>query len=129
MEEFVRVLKPGGQLVVTVPTSSTYQEAESTFYYSGFERRYDTTALRQRLERRGLRLIDELHMVSPAEEFTSQVRDQFAETLLERHPAEVWYKNGWHEQYPDVSILLTLALIRLSRDPDGTFGAMLTYEK
>ncbi len=129
MAEFERVLRPGGRVVVTVPASPSYQEAESTFYYAGFERRYDAAALRDRLHRTGLKLIDELHMVSPPEEFSKLVRDQFAEVFHGEHPAEVWYKSGWHDQYPDVSIMMTLALIRLSRSSDGSFGAMLTFEK
>jgi len=129
MAEFARVLRPGGRVVVTVPTSPTYRESDSTFYYYGFERRYDSAALRSRLDYRGLKLIDELHMVSPPEEFANLVREQFAEVLQGQHIGEVWYKNGWHEQYPDVSIVLTQALIRLSPNPEGSFGAMLTYEK
>jgi SAM-dependent methyltransferase len=129
MREFARVLRPGGRVVVTVPTSPVYQEADSTFYYYGFERRYDVAALRQRLDGAGLELVDELHMVSPPEEFADLIREQFADVLEGKHIGEVWYKNGWHEQYPDISILLTFALIRLSHDPDGTFGAMLTYER
>lgn len=129
MAEFQRVLRPGGRVVVTVPTSPTYRESDSTYYYYGFERRYDFAALRSRLDYVGLQLIDELHMVSPPEEFNNMVREQFAETLQGRPVAEAWYKNGWHEQYPDVSILLTLALIRLSPNFDGSFGGMLTYEK
>jgi SAM-dependent methyltransferase len=129
MKEFARVLRPGGRIVVTVPTSPVYQEADSTFYYYGFERRYDVAALRQRLDCGGLNLVDELHMVSPPEEFADVIRKQFADILDGKHIGEVWYKNGWHEQYPDISILLTIALIRLSHDPSGTFGAMLTYEK
>lgn len=129
MAEFERVLRPGGRIVVTVPTSAQYQENESTFYYAGFERRYDAPALRSRLYRTGLKLIDEQHMVSPPEEFSNLVRDQFADILQGENPAAVWYKNGWHDQYPDVSILLTLALIRLSPSSEGSFGAMLTFEK
>ena len=129
MVEFARVLRLGGKVVVTVPTSPQYQEAASTFYYYGFERRYDSAALRSRLDCEGLKLIDELHMVSPPEEFANLIREQFAEVLQGQHIGEVWYKNGWHEQYPDVSILLTCALIRLSPNFEGSFGAMLTYEK
>ena len=129
MAEFERVLRPGGRVVVTVPASPSYQEAESTFYYARFERRYDAAALRSRLHRKGLKLIDELHMVSPPEEFTDLVRDQFAEVFHGIHPTEVWYKNGWHDQYSDVSIVMTLALIRLSPSSEGSFGAMLTFEK
>ena len=129
MAEFKRVLRRGGRVVVTVPTSPTYQEAESTFYYAGFERRYDAAALRSRLHRAGLKLIDELHMVSPPEEFSNLVREQFAEVFHGVHPAEVWYKNGWHDQYSDMSIMMTLALIRLSPSSHGSFGAMLTFEK
>ena len=129
MAEFKRVLRRGGRLVLTVPTSPTYQEADSTFYYSGFERRYDAAALSQRLQRSGLKLIDEQHMVSPPEEFSNLFHEQFAEILRGEHPAELWYRSGWHEQYADVSIMLTLALIRLSPNFPGSFGAMLTYEK
>lgn len=129
MAEFKRVLRPGGRVVVTVPTSPTYQEADSTFYYSGFERRYDAHALARRLHQTGLELIDEQHMVSPPEEFSNLFREQFAEIFHGVHPAEAWYKNGWHEQYPDVSIMMTLALIRLSPSSNGSFGAMLTFEK
>ena len=129
MAEFERALRPGGRVVVTVPTSPTYQETESTYYYAGFERRYDPAALRRRLCRTGMKLIDELHMVSPPEEFSELFRDQFAEVFHGVHPAEVWYKNGWHDQYSDVSILMTLALIRLSPSSNGSFGAMLTFEK
>ena len=49
MAEFARVLRPGGRLVVTVPTAANYIENESTFYYAGFERRYDAAALQTRL--------------------------------------------------------------------------------
>lgn len=129
MAEFVRVLRPGGRVVVTVPTSPQYVEAESTFYYYGFERRYDAPALRSRLHRSGLTLIDEQHMVSPPDEFNALVREQFADVFHGEHPAEVWYKSGWHEEYSDVSIMLTLALIRLSASSEGSFGAMLTFEK
>ncbi len=51
MAEFARVLRPGGRVVVTVPTDATYIENEKTFYYAGFERRYDPAALRERLPR------------------------------------------------------------------------------
>jgi SAM-dependent methyltransferase len=35
MRESCRALKPGGRLVVTVPTSDHYVENPSTFYYAG----------------------------------------------------------------------------------------------
>lgn len=129
MGEFERVLRPGGRVVVTVPTSPEYTEAASTFYYHGFERRYDAAALRDRLHRPGLKLLDEQHMVSPPAEFVGLVKEQFAEILHGENPAVVWYKSGWHDQYPDVSIMLTLALIRMSPNFEGSFGAMLMFEK
>ena len=129
MTEFARVLRPGGRVVVTVPASSEYIENQSTFYYAGFERRYNATALQNRLHRPDLTLIDEMHMVFPPEEFTAELRQSFPDLFSGSNPAEVWYRNQWHEQYPDVSILMTLSMIRLSRDFSGSFGAMLTFEK
>ncbi len=68
-------------------------------------------------------------MVSPPDELNQLLREQFAEVFHGEQPAEVRYKSGWHEQYPDMSIMMTLALIRLSPNSDGSFGAMLTFEK
>jgi ubiquinone/menaquinone biosynthesis C-methylase UbiE len=65
MREFCRVLIPGGRLVVTVPTSDHYVENASTFYYAGFERRYDPDSLRNRLCSPGLNCIEQLHMCAP----------------------------------------------------------------
>ncbi|MFZ0312640.1 MAG: class I SAM-dependent methyltransferase [Candidatus Korobacteraceae bacterium] len=129
MAEFARVLRPGGRLVVTVPTADNYIENESTFYYAGFERRYDAAALQTRLGRPELKVIEQLYMVSPPPEFLSQFEEAFAETLQGARWSDVWYKNGWHDEYPDVSILLTLGLIRLSPHPSGSFGGCLAFEK
>jgi hypothetical protein len=73
--------------------------------------------------------MDELHMVSPPEEFVTQVREQLGEIFQGKNPIDSWYRNQWHDQYPNVSILLTLGMIRLSQKPAGSFGAMLTFEK
>jgi SAM-dependent methyltransferase len=129
MAEFVRVLRPGGRLVVTVPTAANYIENETTFYYAGFERRYDPAALQTRLFRPELKIIEQLYMVSPPPEFLRQFEEAFAETLQGASWSDVWYKNGWHDEYPDVSILLTLGLIRLSPEPSGSFGGCLAFEK
>jgi hypothetical protein len=114
---------------VTVPASSSYTENKSTFYYAGFERRYDPPALQDRLFRHDLELVDQLHMVSPPEEFIRHFNDSFRESFHGENWNEVWYKSGWHDQYPDVSILLTLGFVRLSTDPKGSFGACLAFEK
>ena len=129
MGEFARVLAPGGRLIVTVPASPSYGENESTSYYAGFERRYDPAALQSRLGREDLRLIDQLHMVSAPEEFIEQFNRSFDETFHGEPWDVAWYKNAWHDQYPDVSILLTLGFVRLSTDPNGSFGACLAFEK
>jgi SAM-dependent methyltransferase len=129
MAEFARVLRPGGRAVVTVPADSKFVENQSTFYYAGFERRYDSAAIQTRLFRPDLELVQQLYMVSPPEEFLQQFRGAFAETLQGSSWTDAWYKNDWHNQYPDVSILLTLGLIRLSPDPSGSFGACLAFEK
>ena len=129
MAEFARVLRPGGRVVVTVPTDATYIENQTTFYYQGFERRYDPAALRSRLFRPELKIVDQLYMVSPPPDFVQQFEESFAEALRGENWSNAWYKNGWHDQYPDVSILLTLGMIRLSPDPSGSFGACLAFEK
>ena len=129
MAEFARVLPSKGRLVVTVPASSGYMENDSTFYYAGFERRYDPPALQSRLYRHDLELVDQLFMVSPPDEFVHHFNDSFKETFHGEPWNEVWYKSGWHDQYPDVSILLTLGFVRLSNDPAGSFGACLAFEK
>jgi ubiquinone/menaquinone biosynthesis C-methylase UbiE len=129
MAEFARVLPSGGRLIVTVPASSTYMESESTFYYAGFERRYDPAALHSRLFRQDLKLVDQLYMVPAPPDFIRDFNDSFRESFHGESWNEVWYKSGWHDQYPDVSILLTLGFVRLSTDPNGSFGACLAFEK
>jgi ubiquinone/menaquinone biosynthesis C-methylase UbiE len=130
MAEFARVLRPGGRLVVTVPTDSTYIENESTFYYAGFERRYDPSAIERRLLRPDLKVVEQLYMVSPPEEFVRHLQESFKESLLPgENFANTWYKKGWHDQYPDVSILLSIGTIRLSPGPTGSFGGCLAFEK
>lgn len=129
MAEFERTLRPGGRLVVTVPTDLTYIENQSTSYYAGFERRYDPPALQSRLFRPKLRLIQQLYMISPPHEFVLQFQDSFKEFLQGENWSSVWYRNGWHDQYPDISILLSIGIIRLSSDPNGSFGACLAFEK
>ena len=127
--EFARVLRPGGRLVVTVPVSPVYGENSSTSYYYGFERRYDTAALQDRLGHPMLQLIDHLHLISPPEELVHLVREEGKEIFEGKNPIQAWYDNQWHDQYPDVSIVWTMGMIRLSRDAEGSFGAMLTFEK
>ncbi len=128
MAEFARVLRPGGRAVITIPFSAVYTENESTFYYSGFERRYDEATLQSRLFHPDLRLIDQLHM-TPPQDTLDLVMLQFGEIFEGKNWVEAWYQNQWHDKYPDVSIVLSLGVIRLSKDPAGSFGAMLTFEK
>lgn len=129
MAEFARVLPSGGRLIVTVPASPSYIENESTAYYAGFERRYDPAALQSRLFRPDLKLVDQLRMVPAPPEFIQQFDQSFDETFHGEPWNVAWYKNAWHDQYPDVSILLTLGFVRLSPDPNGSFGACLAFEK
>jgi len=44
----LRVLKPGGIIVVAVPFSPKYMEVQNASYYGGFERRYDSKNLEER---------------------------------------------------------------------------------
>jgi SAM-dependent methyltransferase len=129
MAEFARTLRSGGRLVVTVPADWKYVENKTTFYYAGFERRYDPPALQSRLFRPDLKLVEQLYMVPPPPEFLEQFHAAFEETLHGASWSDTWYKNGWHDQYPDVSILLSVGMIRLSPDPTGSFGACLAFEK
>ena len=129
MAEFARVMPPGGRLIVTVPASPTFTENESTAYYAGFERRYSPAALQSRLFRDDLRLVDQLHMVPAPPDFIAKFDESFQETFHGEPWNVAWYKNAWHDQYPDVSILLTLGFVRLSPDPSGSFGACLAFEK
>jgi SAM-dependent methyltransferase len=128
MREFCRVLRPGGLLIVTVPTSPSYTEQASTFYYSGFERRYDRAALRSRLFSDGLHLKEQLYLTSPVSPTSKLVFDQFQDVFDRQSPVDIWYKRGWHDAYPDVSILLTLGLIELSETRvEESFGACLAF--
>ncbi len=128
--EFLRVLRPGGRLVVTVPTSPSYVEQAQTFYYSGFERRYDVDSLRERLYVRGFALVDQLYLISPPAEIADRIWHEFGDVFDQQNPVDVWYKQGWHEQYADISILLSLGLIGLSASPvRDSFGACLAFVK
>jgi ubiquinone/menaquinone biosynthesis C-methylase UbiE len=128
MREFRRVLRPGGGLIVTVPTSPSHTEQAGTFYYSGFERRYDRATLQSRLFCDGLRLTEQLYLTSPVSATTKRVFDQFQDVFNGQNPAEVWYRRGWHDAYPDVSILLTLGMIELSETRvEESFGACLAF--
>jgi ubiquinone/menaquinone biosynthesis C-methylase UbiE len=130
MGEVTRVLRHHGKVVVTVPCSSEYIEQPKTFYYDGFERRYDTHSIKTRLLRPDLRMVDELYMCSPGEDFTRSLRDTFFEEIGGENFTDAWYKKGWYEKYSDISILLSLSLIRLAKNPDDSiFGACLTFEK
>jgi ubiquinone/menaquinone biosynthesis C-methylase UbiE len=130
IEEITRVLRQHGRIVVTVPCSRQYIEQQKTFYYDGFERRYDTNSIRARLMHPTLRLVDQLYMCSPDEDFTRSLKENFFEVTGGENFSDVWYKKGWHEKYSDISILLSLSLIRLVKDPDDSiFGACLTFEK
>ena len=130
MEEVTRVLRQYGKIVVTVPCSREYIEQPKTFYYDGFERRYDTNSIKTRLMHPSLRMIDELYMCSPDENLTRSLRETFFEEIGDENFTDVWYKKGWYAKYSDISILLSLSLIRLAKDPDDSiFSVCLTFEK
>ena len=86
MSEFARVLPSGGRLIVTVPTDVTYVENQSTWYYGGFERRYDPAALQSRHAHPDLKLVDQLYMVSPSQEFTRLFHNDFEDIFLSSNP-------------------------------------------
>ena len=130
MEGVTRVLRQYGKIVVTLPCSREYIEQPKTFYYDGFERRYDTNSIKTRLMHPSLRMIDELYMCSPDEDLTRSLRKTFFEEIGYENFTDVWYKKWWYEKYSDISILLSLSLIRLAKDPDySIFGVCLTFEK
>jgi ubiquinone/menaquinone biosynthesis C-methylase UbiE len=130
MNEATRVLRQHGKIVITAPCAREYIEQPKTFYYDGFERRYDMNAIKARLMHPDLRLVDELYMCSPEDDFMQKLRENFFGVVGGENFADVWYKHGWHDKYSDISILLSLSLIRLAKDPDDSFfGACLTFEK
>jgi hypothetical protein len=130
MNEVTRVLRQRGKVIITVPCSREYIEQSKTFYYDGFERRYDVNAIKTRLMHPTLHLVDALYMCSPNEDFSRWLRKSFFELVGNESFVDIWYKRGWHDKYCDISILLSLSLIRLSKVPDGSFfGACLTFEK
>jgi len=47
-KEMLRVVKPGGKIVVTVPFSNKYLEQKTADHYLGFERSYDYENLKKR---------------------------------------------------------------------------------
>jgi ubiquinone/menaquinone biosynthesis C-methylase UbiE len=130
MEEVTRVLRQHGKVLVIISCSREYIEQTKTFYYDRFERHCNTNSIKKRLMRPTLRLVDELNMCSPDEELMCSLRENFFELTGAANFSDVWYKKGWHEKYSDTSILLSVSLIRLAKDPDESiFGACLTFEK
>ena len=130
MREFCRVLKPDGRLVVTVPTSDHYVENASTFYYAGFERRYDPDSLRNRLCSPELNCIEQLHTCAPDSPTAKRLQAELRPIFGGAPPIESWYKWGWHECFSDLSILLTFGFICLrSGQEPGSFGACLAFVK
>jgi SAM-dependent methyltransferase len=106
VKEFMRVLKPGGKCLITVPFG-IYEEKKQTWYYSGFERRYDLDNLRKRLLSVSDLEVEELLFLStPNAGFVHEIAELVGNIF------EVYYK--W---------------IELTEEPRSSFGALISMIK
>lgn len=123
VKEFSRVLKPGGKCLITVPFGN-YEEKKQTWYYTGFERRYDIKNLRKRLLSVSDLEVEELLFLStPEAGFVHEIAEKLGNIF------EIYYKGNYHVTNDDLSIGLTLGWIELTEEPNRVFGALICMIK
>ena len=123
VKEFSRVLKSGGKCLITVPYGD-YEEKKQTWYYAGFERRYDLDNLRKRLLSVSDLEVEELLFLStPNAGFVHEIAEKVGNIF------EVYYKGNYHITNDDLSIGLTLGWIELTEEPRSSFGALISMIK
>jgi SAM-dependent methyltransferase len=84
VKEFARLLKPGGQLILTVP-SNCLRHMDPYFFYSGFSDRY----LRKILDENGI----EIELIEPVGDYYSWISVELARTMRHHSPLS-WIFNG-----------------------------------
>ena len=82
----------------------------------------------KRLRPEELTCHDQLHTCPPGPESAECLQRELRPMFGGENPVNCWYKWGWHEHLYDLSILMTLGLIRLSsvQEP-GSFGVCLAF--
>lgn len=123
VREFSRVLKPGGKCLITVPFGD-YEEKKQTWYYAGFERRYDLENLHKRLlSVSDLEVEELLFLSSPETGFVHEIANKLGNIF------EIYYKGNYHITNDDLSIGLALGWIELTEEPRSSFGALISMIK
>lgn len=123
INEFSRVLKSGGKLLITVPFGDKYEEKEKTWYYHGFERRYNLEALNKRLISTDFSVDNIMFMSSPEIGLIHEIYKKCGNII------DLYYKGNYHNTNDDFSIALSLGWIRLTEKPVQSFGALISLKR
>lgn len=123
VNEFSRVLKPGGKLLITVPFGDKYEENEKTWYYHGFERRYNLEAMNNRLISKDFSVDKVMFLSSPDIGLVHDIYKKCGNII------DLYYKGNYHDTNDEFSIALSLGWIRLTETPEHSFGALISLKK
>lgn len=123
IKEFFRVLKHKGKCLITVPFGN-YEENDKTWYYNGFERRYDLENLTRRIIDASDMKVNKLLFLSPPNcNFINEIYNKIGNIF------ELYYRGNYHITHDELSFGLTLGWIELTENPNSSFGALLCLEK
>lgn len=123
INEFSRILKPGGKCLITIPFGD-YEENEKTWYYDGFVRIYDLENLNKRLSSSPYFKNETLlFLSSPNSGFIQEIYAKIGNIF------DIYYKGNYHITNDNISIALTLGWIELTEEPRSSFGALICMEK
>ena len=101
-----------------------YEEKKQTWYYAGFERRYDLENLHKRLlSVSDLEVEELLFLSSPETGFVHEKANKLGNIF------EIYYKGNYHITNDDLSIGLALGWIELTEEPRSSFGALISMIK